>query len=242
MRNKLMLLTLCAGFLACASMKQSKDEAAINKISKVAVVAFEITEPTSSKIGINLGGAVSGYPNYGEFNKLSPHADEIYKVLLTSLNTNLQWQVLNSEKMKSNPDYVRIFNKTMKGMHNKMPVAQEHVQFVAAKVMDVDSIRILDIQERELLYNSLRVDAIVTARINVDFSGTSIMGFGSRKPQAHLTFTVYTRGQDKPIWFEADIEGDEAKESVGSTGFIDTDKLAMLSTESSKSAFNKLSK
>jgi hypothetical protein len=84
------------------------------------------------------------------------------------------------------------------------------------------------------------VDSIVVARVNVSLTGTSVMGLGDRFPQSRVSFQIYTRGQEKPVWFDGEIDGEVSRESVGSTAFFDEDLLGRLAAKSADTAFHKI--
>jgi hypothetical protein len=128
----------------------------------------------------------------------------------------------------------------MKGWQNKVATPQGRNLFLAANIMDADGMRILGAKGRDELCDALGVDALVLAKVNVSFNGTTVMGIGQRKPQAALMFQVFKKGRENPVWFEGQILGQEAKKSVGATGFTDQTLLNQLSRESAQSAFEKI--
>lgn len=234
------LLLGCFLISACAGLTKQKDEAKVGQVRKTAIVAISVFEPASREIGLNLGsGKVEGSAGGSIMAKTDPHVDSMYSELANSLRANLKWNVMDKAQMVSNSGYTLAYDKTMKGWQNKMPPGEGMFHFNVAQVMDFDGPRILDFKGREALIQALGVDAIVVARLQVSLNGTSVMGIGSRKPQTHVSFFLYGKGEEKPIWFEGNIRGDEM-ESVGKTAFIDQKLLGELALKSAKTAFNKI--
>ena len=106
--------------------------------------------------------------------------------------------------------------------------------------MDFDSARIMGAEGRTALAKALGVDSIIVAEVDIQLKGTTVMGIGSRYPQARLSFQVYSPEQENAVWFDGGIEGDEAKESVGKTAFLDEEILNRLTVKSASSAFRKI--
>lgn len=212
---------------ACGSIKvRDKNVAEVSQVKKAAVVAFSLVQPKP----VNLS-----------FDSIdSTHVEEIYSDLMKSFEKKLNWSLLSSLELKKQKGYQTAFNKTMKGWQNKMPVPQDQTQFVPEQIMDFDSVRILGVNGRNELCDQLNVDAIIAAKVNIIIEGTTVMGVGKRYPKAQLSFFVYKRGQETPIWFDGRIEGAKSETSIGMTGFMDPKLLNELAVKSAKSAFSKI--
>jgi hypothetical protein len=234
----LLVLVMCA----CSAIQtRSKDEAAIGQIKKVAIVAFSATEPASSKVGFDLGsGKLDGKSGGSMIPQYDDAVDSMYDELGKTMRSSQKWNVMDKKTMATHKGYVDAFNKTMKGFHNKMPPGDGMNQFIVKDIMDYDSPRILDVAGRDALITALGVDAIIVARIDVNTTGTTVMGIGSRHPQSTLSFSIYRKGDVKPVWFEGSLKGEEAKESVGKTAFIDEALLQKLALKSAQTAFTKI--
>ncbi|HEX4924226.1 MAG TPA: hypothetical protein VFV50_09070 [Bdellovibrionales bacterium] len=241
---KIVSLTLAASLVlsGCGALQvRDRKEAEVNKIKKVAVVSFSAYLPQSKKLGFDLGSGKLGASEGGSLiAQTSTNVDQMYLSLTQNLRQNLKWDVVPLPKMTSNAGYVKSYKQTMEGWQNKMAPPADTIQFLVKNVMDYDSTRILDQAGRDALLDALGVDALVTARVDVHLNGTSIMGIGSRYPQSKVSFQVHTKGQERPVWFDGGVEGDEAKDSVGETAFIDNAKLEELALQSAKSAFSKI--
>jgi hypothetical protein len=235
-------LALTLGLTGCGTIKfRERDAAQVEKVKKVAVVSFSVTQPASAKIGIDLTSGKAGAAAGGSMiPQNSPHADEMYLDFNQSVSKNLGWKVMDARVMKANPGYKAAYDKTMKGWQNKMGPNKGDKQFDVADVMDQDCLRILDVKGRDALIDALGVDAIIGGRVQVILNGTTVMGVGSRYPQSKVAFFVYAKGQEKAIWWDGGVEGEEAKESVGKTGFIDEALLSQLALKSAKTAFAKI--
>lgn len=72
-------------------------------------------------------------------------------------------------------------------------------------------------------------------------TGTSIMGFGPRHPRSALSFQVYKKGIETPVWFDGQVLGKEMG-SVGATALWDQKKLQEYGLESAKDAFSQIDK
>lgn len=224
----------------CAGLTHQKDEAKVGQVRKAAIVAISVFEPAAAQVGLNLGsGKLEGSAGGTLIPQTDTHVDAMFTELSNSLRTNLKWNVMDKAAMVANSGYAQAYEKTMKGWQNKMPPGQGMKQFNVTQVMDFDGPRILDFKGREALIQSLGVDAIVVARLSVVLNANTVMGIGSRKPQTHMSFFVYGKGEEKPIWFEGQIKGEEMQ-SVGKTAFIDEKLLGDLALKSAKTAFNKI--
>jgi len=228
--------------VGCGSFKvRDRDDQAVAGIKKAALISFSVYEPQSPKVGFNLSKGQTEARAGGTMGSQSdPTVDQMYGDLQASLSKGLNWKVLGQNEMTVSEEYKRAYKRTMEGWQNKMPPGEGIQHFKIQNVMDFDSARILGPQGRDQLIDGLGVDALVVARVDVLLNGTSIMGFGSKHPQARLALFVYKKGIEKPVWFDGGIDGSEAKESVGSTAFIDDDLLKKLSTESARTAFNQI--
>lgn len=234
------LLLVCLLMSACAGMTRSKNEAKVGEVRKVAIVAVSVFQPAARKVSLNLsGGGLQGSAGGSMMTQTGAHVDSMFTELSNALRKNLKWNVMEKSAMVANPGYTQAYDKTMKGWQNKMPPPQGTYHYNVAQVMDFDGPRILDFKGREALMQALGVDAIVVTRMDVILKANTVMGIGSRRPQATLSFFVYGKGEEKPIWFEGQIMGDEM-ESVGKTAFIDENLLGDLALKSARTAFNKI--
>jgi hypothetical protein len=239
-------LGLALGILSlsgCGGLKtRNVDEPALARVKKVAVVAFTLDQPAAVKLSLNVGnGQVEGDRGGSLISKNATETDQMLAALQSSLKERMRWSVKQTPEMVKAPGYVSAFDRTMKGFQNKMPPHAGMNRFLAAKVMDFDSVRILGPEGRDALCAALGVDAIVAAKVDVALGGTKIMGIGARKPRSSVSLAMYSKGVETPVWFEGRVEGDESSESVGSTNLIDEELLNRLSLESARTAFKKLS-
>lgn len=235
----LLILPLASG---CGLFKvREKNDVEVAKIHKAAVVAFSVLEPASAAVSLSLSkGRTEAVAGGSMITQHSDHIEDMYANMRTELSKNLHWEVLDEAPMITNAGYQTAYDKTMKGWQNKMPPGAGEKQFAVKDVMDFDSGRILGPEGRDALIQALGVDAIVVAHVDVQLSGTTVMGIGSRYPQSRVSFQVYARGQEKPVWFDGGVEGDVSQESVGATGFIDEDLLGRLAAKSAVTAFQKI--
>lgn len=243
MKNKnCSVLTLTLVFAtACSSLSHKKDEAALQNVKKVAVVAFMADEPASAGIGFSLNSHQLGAEAGGSLiPQHSESVDQMLAALEESFAKKMRWQVLDTKRMISNPGYAQAYHQTMDGWQSKGPPNRGLNRYLVEKVMDYDCTRILDRPGRDKLITDLGVDAIISSNVRVYNAGNSVMGLGSRHPQANLSFAMYIKGRDEPVWFEGRVAGDESKESVGSTHFTDEEKTAKLSLASAKTAFERI--
>jgi hypothetical protein len=225
----------------CASLSHSKDEASVQQVKRVAVVAFTAITPASASIGVSLsGGGIGATAGGSIIPKTDPMIEQMYVDLGKAFSHNLNWDVMSERSMLENSTYKADYDKTMKGWQNKMGPGRGQNQFNVADVMDSDGPRILDVSGRDELIQALGVDAIVVARVQVSLTGTTVAGIGSRHPQTSVAFWIYKKGQEKAIWFEGGIKGEETEESVGKTAFIDESLLNQLALKSAQSAYTKI--
>jgi hypothetical protein len=238
----LSVVCLSVMITACGAFKvREKDEASVQTIKRIAVVGFTVTQPASAKLGLNLSkGQLEGAAGGSMIAQNSSHADMLYSELGEHFKKNMGWNVLRVDLMKANEGYKKAYKDTMEGWQNKMPPSSGYNQFIVTGIMDNDGTRILDQKGRDALIEALNVDAIVTAQVRAELHGTSVMGIGSRRPKANLSFQIFGKGKEKPIWFDGQVEGETATESVGATGFINEDLLNDLVLRSAKTAYAKI--
>lgn len=238
MKIKLFSISLLIILSGCATSK--KNEAEVNKIKKVAVVAFSANLPASQKLSLDvMSGKTSGELGGSIITETSLTMNEIFHHINQTFLKNKNWKVLESNTMKKNPAYIQAYKTTMEGWQNKMPAGAGTKDYVVQDIMDKDGIRLLGPEGKKQLIQALKVDAIIAASVTTNLEGFTVMGIGKRKPQSTVLIQVYNAFEESPIWFES-FKGDESEESVGMTGFIDEEKLQSLSLISVKSALTKI--
>lgn len=241
MKKIIFALCLTLFVAGCSSMVRNHDAAALKRVKRAAIIGFTVYQPDSAKVSLNVGsGNVEADRGGSLITKNSSHVDKMYLSLRRAFSTKRKWKMPDSQSMKAQSEYRKAYDQTMKGFQNKMPPPPGTHQLLVKGMMDFDALRILGQEGRERLMRALKVDAIIAATVRVNLSGTTIMGIGKRYPQARLSFTVYGRGSEKPIWFDGEVNGDVSETSVGATAFIDTKLLDKLSLQSAKTAFSKI--
>lgn len=240
--KKLATLILSFGLLACGSIKvREKNIEATNRVKRVAIVGFSLQQPAPRKLGLDLSkGGLTGTAGGSQFAENSQHAEKFYSELQKHLQKNFGWEVIKLSDLKTHPGYKKAFDMTMTGWQNKMPTPENMRHHTVEGVMDADGTRILGPTGRDELVKSLKVDAIMNVRFNVELHGTKVMGIGSSYPQSHLGFELYAAGLERAIWFDGDVEGSQSGKSVGKTAFFDEALLNELSLESALGAMEKL--
>lgn len=220
--------------VGCGSVKlRDANQAELTAVKKVAIASFSFAQPIAASL-LSPGG-----PDYGTYS--SSEVDQTYSDLADTLSSNLKWTVLSAENLRRNPEYQKAYEAKMKGWQaNKVP--HQGKLFLVPGIMDAQSLFRMKPADRDHLMDGLKVDAIMEVAVQVDFAASAahVMGFGSRKPKAFINMRMYKRGVEAPIWFDGRLTGDEAKESVGATGYFDETKVTRLGRASAKSAFMKL--
>lgn len=243
LKNIVCLIGLSTAFLlvGCGSLQTKvRNEEALTQVKKVAVISFKAELPASREIGLNLGsGKAEGSAGGSMITQNSAPTDQMLTEFNKSLGQEMKWSVIDTQKMKASPVYQKLYKQTMEGWQNKMPPGAGLNVFLVEGVMDTDSPRIMGPEGRDELIAGLGVDAIAVLSVRGHLKGTTVMGIGSRLPQANVHLQMYKKGVEGPIWFET-FEGAESTESVGKTGFIDEKKLAELSLKSAQSAYSKM--
>jgi hypothetical protein len=226
----------------CGSLKiREKDDQALRQIKTVAVVAFSEYQPAPKKLILNLSKSDSaGSSGGGVVPQQSEHVDEMYRDLAASLTRNMNWKVADKKSMRSNTGYIRAYKETMEGWQNKVPPGEGEKLFLVGGLMDAECLRILGPQGRDRLLEDLKVDAVVVAQVRVGLNGNSMVGVGDLYPQARVSFQVYSKGKEEPVWFDGEIAGEQSHESVGKTAFFDESQLSALAAQSAKTAFQKI--
>lgn len=218
---------LLLGYAGCAGLTHHRNQAALVKIKKVAVVGFAVREPEAP-----------GFTN----PETKKEVEQMYSSLTKSFNKEMNWQVVPIGVMRQNAAYQTAYEKTMKGWQNKMPMNKGQKQLLVEGICDNDCLRILGKDGRAALIQGLGVDAVITAELDVTLSGTTVMGIGNRYPQTRLSFMLFTPGTNSPDWFEGNIQGEPSATSVGKTAFIDEALMNRLALESAHTAYAKIGK
>ncbi|MEZ4816232.1 MAG: hypothetical protein R3A80_13685 [Bdellovibrionota bacterium] len=228
---------------SCGTFKvRNKDNAQVSSIKTVALVGMDVVEPVPKELGLNLGSGkveADSAGGIGKFQQKSSHVEAMYQELHRALGLRLKWKVLPKQSMINNAGYKAAYTKTMKGWQNKMPPGQNQAQYVVEDVLDYDALRIMGQDGRDKLISDLGVNAIMVAKVYITLGGTSIMGFGPRHPKSTLTFQVYKKGIEAPVWFDGNVEGKEG-DSVGATGLWSVEKLHKEGLDSAIDAFSKI--
>lgn len=217
------------GFFGCSSLTSHRNDAALVKVKRVAVAGFSVVSPVPNGLRESTQTGIES-------------AQKMYDGLARSVGKNMKWEVLALDKMRSNPTYRKLYDKTMKGWQNKVPMPEGAKQLVLDGVMDSDCLRILGADGRTELAQALGVDAVVTSRVQVLLNANTVMGIGSRYPQSRISLSLFTKNADTPDWFEGGIDGKVAETSVGKTAFFDEPLLHKLALESARTAFSNLGK
>jgi hypothetical protein len=236
-------IVLSFAFLSvgCGSLSHKKDDAALARVKKVAVVSFTADQPASATIGLNVLTGNAAAESGGSI--IPQHSRSVNQMLYELQNTfskNMHWSVMDQKTMVTNKGYEMAYHKSMDGIQMKNPPGKGLNRYIVENTMDYDCPRILGQAGREQLMNDLGVDGIITAFVKTLNSGFSVMGVGARHPQSYVTFAMYVRGVENPVWFEGSLEGEKSKESVGATGFTDEDATQRLALESARTAYAKI--
>jgi hypothetical protein len=241
MKNRsLLAIALALGLLttACSNLAiRKKDQASVGRIKRVAVIGFESVQPMATHAEL----AKLAEKGTEALDQTDPHADQMYQDLLTALNQQMKWKTVDRQIMVNNASYKRLFTQTMTGLQqSNMPVGPDNKRMLAKEIMVADAGRRMELKGRDELLNALDVDALIVARVDVELSGFSFMGFGPKYPQSRVNFIVYSRGQEQPVWYDGWIQGDEMDQSIGSTRFFDDKLLSELAVKSARTAFAKI--
>jgi hypothetical protein len=229
MKKNILLCFLSLIFISCGSMTYNKKEDKVSKIHKVAVIATEIDQTAAKELSLNLGSnKLEGGSGGSMINQYSDHADKILKSF-SDIN-----------KMKTQSAYQANYEKLMKGWHNRMPPGAEINRFLIKDLLDTQAVRIMGQEGRDQLIKDLAVDAIVVINIRLLIESTTFMGIGNRYPYTMATMSVYTLGEEAPVWFDSTLKSQISKTSVGKTGFFDEDLFKKLSIETSAEAFKQI--
>lgn len=236
--KSILFVGVLGSFSGCATKKIN--EAELNKVKTVAIVAFTSTLPVSQTLSLDAGsGKTSGAAGGSLIPGSSKESEEILTSLVLALQKNKRWQVTELAALKKNPAYIQAYKATMEGWQNKMPPGEGQTNYQVEGIMDKDGVRLLGPEGKNQLIKALGVDAVVVVNVHTTLEGFKVMGIGKRKPQSTANIQVYSINEEGPIWFES-FKGEQSDESVGMTGFIDETKLQKLAVTSSQSAFSKI--
>ncbi len=106
-------------------------------------------------------------------------------------------------------------------------------------ITDAEVVRLMDLGARRKLMESLDVDAIIVARVDIGLEGFTIAGIGNKYPQAMVSFQVFNGAVENAIWYDR-VADNKSTESVGKTRFFDDTLVTKYGFDSAKSAFLKI--
>jgi len=223
-------ILIATGLLsACGSLKtRSVDPAQLKEVRKVAIASFSVTQPPPG------GGQADLIAHKSE------EAAQTYTDVVQTLQTKMKWSVVGLDQLRANAEYKKVHDGKMKGWQNKAPMPGKH--FIVDEIMDAQSLRRMKPEEKDALMSALGVDALMETQVNVRFAtkGVAVMGIGDRYPQATVSFWLYKKGVAAPVWFEGNLQGDPASQSVGKTAFWDENEVSRLGRLSARNAFSKI--
>jgi hypothetical protein len=243
MNYKLITVTAVSILLsACGALKvRDRNEAEVSRIKTAAIVSFSVIQPEPASLSLDLGSGKLGAGSGGSaIAQYGPHVDQMWTSLRDSLSKRLGWKVTDLHSMVVNDGYKKAYKDTMEGWQNKMPPGKGDTQYLVKDVMDWDSTRILDNDGRDALMEALKVDALVTARVNVFIKANTVLGIGDRYAWSKIAFQIHRKGVKDPVWFDGGVDGDESKDSMGKTGLSGWDKLNAQAVQSAQTAFAKI--
>jgi hypothetical protein len=224
----------------CGVLKvRDKNEPQVASIKKAALVSFDVIQAAAAELSFNLGsGKTEGEAGGSMIAQSGAHVDQLYKDVAEHLRKDLHWKVVGESEMISNAGYREAYHKTMDGWQNKMPNPKGTQKYLVKGVFDTDSARILGLEGRDRLMDALGVDALVVTKVEINLTGTAIMGIGSRYPQSNVSYRVFRKGIEAPVWFDY-LEGEKSEKSVGATAFTDNELIGKYGAESAKGALKK---
>jgi hypothetical protein len=234
----LLLATLTSG---CATQYRKRDEEATKKVKTAAIIAFIDKEPASDVMSLNLGSGSMGKEMGGSsFYQPVDSADTLYRDLAAAVSKATGWVMASRQDVTSNAIYKDEAKKMMIPVQLFFLPKSGENWLMAHDIMVPTASENLGREGRAKIMNALGVDAVVVAEVSTNIKGGfSLNGFGPRRPQSKFDMQVYRRDSKEPIWLEG-VTGLKSEESLGWVGFIDEKRLAELSHDSAKSAFDRV--
>jgi hypothetical protein len=173
------------------------------------------------------------------------HATEMYKNLAQKLEKEKGWKVIPLEQLISNPAYAQVYKSKTEGWQNRPFTDDKSEMFHAKGVLDTFAIQTLDPAALQKLKLDLKVDAVVSARLDVRLNSNgalaSLVGAGEYKPSASMFFNVKDLKDDKYVWMDSNVQGEEVKEgSHNFLGLTEESKLNKLVIEAANSTYDQL--
>ncbi len=231
---------------SCASIKVgggSYEPEKVQQIRSAALVGVEVVEPEAFD-PLKPSGKIAGSGNTMMGNMKSSIAEPAegkapyYKNMHDFLKKNLKWNMVEMQAVTRNPVNKEFYKNTSSGFQQKSMIDYREGNFTVPDVMDFDAVKQIGQSGREKLMDALKVDALVSYRVHVTLSGTTVMGIGSMYPQSILQFQVYKRGIEKPVWEDLQAEGVPGEESIGKTRLtLDVSKLNEEGIASAETAY-----
>ena len=244
-------ITLSILLSGCSGMRRKHDAPQVAPIKKVAIVGFEVVQPVPVDIVKALFSPSNSSGNSGDFMGNvnwsgmmaipSAHARNLYEDANKSLKQIQKWEMLSTDSMTKNTFYKTLFAEWMGPVQSRTPVQQGESKFHAPEILDYDSIQRMSAKDRDTLLTALKVDGIVSLKVNTRLHAVTVMGIGSRYPQAVLEFRLYKKGVPDPIWYDVNVEGKKSDKSMGVTRLTtDFNKMNELISESARTAYRQL--
>jgi hypothetical protein len=232
-------------------MRRKHDAPQVAQVKNVAIVGFEVVQPVPVDVLKVLltpnkkseePGEFMGNVNWSGMRAIpSAHARNIYDDSQKSLKPLTRWDILPTDAMTKHAAYKALFAEWMGAVQSRTPTQQGESKFHAPEILDYDSIQRMGASARDAMMNALKVDGIVAIKIQTVLHSATIMGIGSRYPQAVVQFQLYKKGVSDAIWYDVNAEGKKSDKSMGVTMLTaDFVKMNQLIAESARSAYRQL--
>ncbi len=162
--------------------------------------------------------------------------------LKLELEAKKKWKIMGIDQVKANGAYSAIFAKKMHNWKNKIAPKEDFQFLIVDGILDDETGKNLSREERDVLMQSLNVDALAFVKVDVQLKSPlgKLNGIGSRKPSATTYLVVHSKGKEYPIW-EAWHEVNEPEESIALTDRgLDQQTMNTISIASAKKSFAEL--
>ena len=246
MKALLLPITISLLLPACATTRV--DLARTQAVKRVAVAGFSVPQQVPSGMSV-LGNSDDRTVGWGiGIGEPARHSEDMYEALLRTLHKEFRWQVLPQDKLTKNTSYSALYQRVMKGIQNRPPIAAGMHAYGAQGVADAFPLERLSLGERQELLSKLGVDALVAATVTVKLAEGGglkrLYGGGDYKPYAEIRFSLYDGKTQEAIWTDVAARGETASEGVSHVlgGVADVKTLNRIAVGAAESSYRTLVK
>lgn len=186
--------------------------AELDRVKTLAIVAYEARLKSPDGDGVKA-------TFFKDRDAAKDNAIKAYEQLGGALTQKMKWAIKPHAEMIANPGYAAIFERVQNSnvflrLEGKLAKLSEN--YYPDGVIWGSRAGWLTTEDRAKLFETLGVDAIAVAEVDVEVSySTSFLMKTNAAYSAQVKFKVYAPNSDEPIWIDEMAKGDESETTSG---------------------------